>query len=407
MKDKQQKILDEANNQDIMKEYLIHGACLRCTKGMLNQNKADDETTITLNKYSAEAENKRLYTILDVKENPMSLKDNLWYATVKDTIKGQNIIPFRCNCVEKPNRLSEIERIKDNIDDCKENGVCKNLMNLNEEWDNMELSDGDQYLIKKNIKENTYTAGVGQMLGGINPEIEDAEGITMTSILFCKHGGLIYPVTSGQDESMGMVFALPCTAYGEHAGSLTWEQMRMNAEFIFKYLSNKGWSTKAICGLMGNIYKECKMNPAAWQKWEDTTMGYGLVQWTAARDKYLDYAGLDFNSANNIALNNPQWLMNSQLEFFLDTLSAEWMTLGTDKYYNKLALSNGNSGKLTSEEFTTSNYTSKDLALIFHACYERSGDGRNELEIRAAAAEKWYEYFSESNSEISLSDFPD
>lgn len=36
------------------------------------------------------------------------------------------------------------------------------------------------------------------MLGGINSEIEDAEGIIMTSILFCKHGGLIYPVTSGQ-----------------------------------------------------------------------------------------------------------------------------------------------------------------------------------------------------------------
>ena len=171
MKDKQQKILDEANNQDIMKEYLIHGARLRCTKGMLNQNKADDETTITLNKYSAEAENKRLYTILDVKENPMSLKDNLWYATVKDTIKGQNIIPFRCNCVEKPNRLAEIERIKDNIDDCKENGVCKYLMNLNEEWDNMELSDGDQYLIKKDIQVSEYAAGVGQMLGGINSEI--------------------------------------------------------------------------------------------------------------------------------------------------------------------------------------------------------------------------------------------
>ena len=76
----------------------------------------------------------------------------------QDTIKGQNIIPFRCNCVEKPNRLSEIERIKDNIDDCKENGVCKNLMNLNEEWDNMLLNDGK-------------TVGVGQMLGGINSEI--------------------------------------------------------------------------------------------------------------------------------------------------------------------------------------------------------------------------------------------
>ena len=198
IKDKQQRILEESDNQNIMKEYLVHGAQLRCTKGMLNKYKVDDQITITLNKSSAEVENKRLYTNLDVKENPMSVNDNLWYATIKDTIKGQNIIPFRCNCVEKPNRLAEIERIKDNIDDCKENGVCKYLMNLNEEWDNMELSDGDQYLIKKDIKENTDTTDAGQNIGGVNTKIEDAEGITMTSILFCKHGGLIYPVTSGQ-----------------------------------------------------------------------------------------------------------------------------------------------------------------------------------------------------------------
>lgn len=44
-------------------------------------------------------------------------------------------------------------------------------MNLNEEWDNMELSDGDQYLIKKDIQASEYAAGVGQMLGGINSEI--------------------------------------------------------------------------------------------------------------------------------------------------------------------------------------------------------------------------------------------
>ena len=150
IKNKQQRILDEADTQNIMKEYLVHGARLRCTKGMLNQYKVDDQTTITLNKSSAEVENERLYSILDVKENPMSLKDYLWYATVKDTIKGQNIIPFRCNCVEKPNRLAEIERIKENIDDCKENGVCKYLMNLNEEWDN------NNYLIYCRFAENHF-----------------------------------------------------------------------------------------------------------------------------------------------------------------------------------------------------------------------------------------------------------
>ena len=39
IKDKQQRILEESDNQNIMKEYLVHGAQLRCTKGMLNKYK--------------------------------------------------------------------------------------------------------------------------------------------------------------------------------------------------------------------------------------------------------------------------------------------------------------------------------------------------------------------------------
>lgn len=240
IKNKQQRILEESDNQNIMKEYLVHDAQLRCTKGMLNKYKVDDQITITLNKSSAEVENKRLYTNLDVKENPMSVNDNLWYATVKDTIKGQNIIPFRCNCVEKPNRLAEIERIKDNIDDCKENGVCKYLMNLNEEWDNMELSDGDQYLIKKDIKENTDTTDAGQNIGGVNTKIEDVEGITMTSILFCKHGGLIYPVTSGQEN---IIISL-----------------RIGLDKMTQYLRGEGISEEELQSIISWIAQNCGLS---------------------------------------------------------------------------------------------------------------------------------------------------
>lgn len=31
-------------------------------------------------------------------------------------------------------------------------------------------------------------------------EASEEDGITMTSVLFCKHGGLIMPVTSGQEN---------------------------------------------------------------------------------------------------------------------------------------------------------------------------------------------------------------
>ena len=63
--------------------------------------------------------------------------DKMSYATVKDTVMDVNIHPFRCNCRQKISEVSEIEYIRDHLKDCKENGVCKYLMWLDEEWDNM------------------------------------------------------------------------------------------------------------------------------------------------------------------------------------------------------------------------------------------------------------------------------
>ncbi len=51
-------------------------------------------------------------------------------------------------------------------------------MKLNEEWDNY-------------ITDDTIFSFIDDKQG-------EVPGITMTSILFCKHGGFIYPVTSGQ-----------------------------------------------------------------------------------------------------------------------------------------------------------------------------------------------------------------
>lgn len=43
------------------------------------------------------------------------------------------------------------------------------------------------------------------------------EGITMTSVLFCKHGALIMPVTSGQDKIQQTQDAASEVMYGEIA----------------------------------------------------------------------------------------------------------------------------------------------------------------------------------------------
>ncbi len=46
-------------------------------------------------------------------------------------------------------------------------------------------------------------------------------------------------------------------------------------------------------------------------------------------------------------------------------------------------------------EYIKSDLDVKKLALVFHASYERSSDGDDELEERAIAAEKWYLIFTE------------
>lgn len=70
---------------------------------------------------------------------------------------------------------------------------------------------------------------------------------------------------------------------------LTSEEMHVNALYIAGLLRNEGWTYEAIAGLFGNAQSESRINPGAWQDYTETNVnaddkGYGLVQWTPARD---------------------------------------------------------------------------------------------------------------------------
>lgn len=68
-----------------------------------------------------------------------------------------------------------------------------------------------------------------------------------------------------------------------------------NARNIWGTLAAHGWTTNAVCGLLGNMAVESGYNPWRWQNdvlgvstgspW--TNMGYGFVQFTPA-SKYID-----------------------------------------------------------------------------------------------------------------------
>jgi len=175
---------------DIYDEYLVNGAVLSCTKAKWGTFGLSDGKSVILNKLMVGKPTE----FLRVLENPVHT-NGLRHATVADTKQGWNIMPFPCNCRESATAEQE-EAIKANMIDCQNHGVCKYLMELEEEWENINFNVPyakfpDAKMIS--MYENVQATEVLDDLPS-----QQKEGITMTSVLFCKHGGFIYPLTSGQ-----------------------------------------------------------------------------------------------------------------------------------------------------------------------------------------------------------------
>ena len=216
------ELMEDYAEEDKYKEYLVEGATLGCSMATLDDFQVPDGRIIKLRAEEGKKAETRVQTTLHVLENPMSV-NGLKYATVKDTMIYQNIFPFQCNCKLAADRGEEVDKIIADKD-CGSHGVCRHLMELNEEWDNM-LFDGVSYL------KRVWAAPRG-IAGIIAPDskiqTEEAEGITMTSVLFCKHGGLIYPVTSGQEIIVSNetvpIFYTEAEIYSDiKKGLYTWE----------------------------------------------------------------------------------------------------------------------------------------------------------------------------------------
>lgn len=119
---------------------------------------------------------------MNVTENPRAEAcGHLYHATIRDAVKNTNIIPFHCNCSIEPDD-NEWDILKSDKSYQKE-GICKALIKLNVEWDS--LPSKVDYLRFWN-----------------EDRFGKIPGITMSSMLFCKHGGIITLVTSGQENSL-------------------------------------------------------------------------------------------------------------------------------------------------------------------------------------------------------------
>lgn len=80
----------------------------------------------------------------------------------------------------------------------------------------------------------------------------------------------------------------------EYRRWLSEEESMHNAQIVFNYFSDLGWTPQAISAMCGNMRHESSINPDMYEygyEWEDDR-GYGLVQWTP-RSKYWLWAQLN------------------------------------------------------------------------------------------------------------------
>lgn len=156
---------------------------------------------------------------------------------------------------------------------------------------------------------------------------------------------------------------------------LTMSEMTDNANYILDYLTLKGWSKSAICGMLGNMQSESSINPARWQSdiVGNTSSGLGLVQWTPAT-KYLDWCtsnSLDYREMDSglkrilyEVVNNLQWISTSSFP-------------------------------ISFSEFTTSSDTPENLAHAFISNYERPADP--DQPARQTQARYWFDNLTGGN----------
>lgn len=161
------------------------------------------------------------------------------------------------------------------------------------------------------------------------------------------------------------------------SSTLTLDQMKVNAQYISKFLTLAGWTKNAIAGILGNIQAESSMNPGRWQSENvgNKSGGYGLVQWTPAT-KYFDYC-------TTYNLFDPS-TMDNNLSMIIYELENNLQWIATDEY------------NLSFKEFSTSNESVQYLASAFLKCYERAG-----VEVESTRRENavyWRDFLQNSSS---------
>ena len=215
-------------------------------------------------------------------------------------------------------------------------GTCKALIDLNDNWEN-------------------YPAQVPHL------EYEDerfgkVSGITMMSMLFCKHGGLITPVTSGQENTKENFWTEEELHILEQFGDIyayenwTEKQKRCAEEIWQRFYVEYGYEAYFVAGIIGNMYGEgvygmledkkgwkggliggnaINNSSEAYLACIDTKsdFGVGMLQWSYFSRKELLFENYELFKSEDGALTADQ-LIEAELKTIKDEFDR-----ANDKYY--------------------------------------------------------------------------
>lgn len=156
---------------------------------------------------------------------------------------------------------------------------------------------------------------------------------------------------------------------------LSMTEMQNNADIMYAFFTDQGWTVNAIAAMFGNMQTESTLNPGIWENLDPFIGGYGLVQWTPYT-KYSEWAGTD-------------WQDNGQKEIarIIYELENHLQWISTSLY------------PMTFREFSQSDKPPAYLAQAFLYNYERPKV--KPQPARSKQAEYWYQYITGHEPPIS------
>lgn len=160
--------------------------------------------------------------------------------------------------------------------------------------------------------------------------------------------------------------------------------MLIEGRYIYRYLSERGWSDNAIFATLGNLEKESTLNYMRTEnrKGDINEIGRGLVQWAPSKKVKTWLIGLGLKS--DMALE----IFYNDIDLQLDRIIYEIDTnVEKDKQWND----KGYTPKMSFAQYVCSTEDVGKLAQIFLLCYEQPD--KMVQPDRSKLAEKWRDIF--------------